>query len=87
MGPVALILVAFAAALAIELWLRRWPLTIAATVIGYLLVVSALQFPPFRDSGFPGWDFLLLVPLPIVVVGSALGVFAARRIIAAGAKQ
>ena len=87
MGPVALILAAFVVALAIELWLRRWPLTIAATTTCYLLLVSALQFTPFRDGGFPGWDFVLMIPLPIGVAGSVLGIFAARRVIAAAAKR
>lgn len=79
MGPLVLIMVAAAIGFGVELWLHRWWASMLITVAIYLAYVALeIYVLPFHSGGFPGWEFVVLVPVPVVLLGAGCGTFVAR---------
>jgi H+/Cl- antiporter ClcA len=78
MGFVWLLLIAAAIAFGMEVWLKRWwisLLTPVPTYVGYVwLEVNVLP----HTGGFPGWEMVLLNVVPVVLVGAVCGLMLAR---------
>ena len=63
-------------AFALRVWTKKWSLALSVPFLTYVLfLVVTLDANP--GSGFPGWSYVLLVVLPILLLASALGAYAA----------
>jgi hypothetical protein len=79
MGFVWLGLLALGLSLCLELWLKRWWLSVPLTLVVYLAYVwLEVNVLPFHRGGFPGWEYALIIGGGFVVLGAVPGVLIAR---------
>jgi len=79
MGFAWLSFLSLGVALCLELWLKRWWLSAVVPSVMYLAYVwLEVNVLPFHLGGFPGWEFVLLIGVPSVILGTVPGLLIAR---------